>query len=144
MASTWSACCSVIGSMRTCAGPAPPGRIMRLRFQAPKSQATSFARAGPTRSSVVLVAERLAQLRLLRGRQVGADELRAGVLELGLHPVHDSIRAEQEQRRGAGDHLLANPVDEVVADPDVGEGAEERSGCCAYGQAEDRNEENEA
>src|SRR5215469_16346206 len=142
MASTWSACCSVIGSMRTC--PAPPGSIMRLRFQAPESPATSIARTRLTRSSAVLVAERLAQLRLLRGRQVGADELRAGVLELGLHPVHDSVRAEQEQRRGAGDHLLAHPVDEFAADPDVGEGSEERSGCCAYGQAEDRNEENEA
>src|SRR5215472_4900073 len=118
MASTCAACWSVIGSMRN--RPAPAEGVIRLRFQRSAPPATFF-RPTPIRLSVVFVAERLAQLPLLLGRQVRADELGVGALELGLDPVHDGVRTEQEQRRATGRHLLANPVDELVADPDVGE-----------------------
>src|SRR5262249_40633217 len=100
--------------------------------------------AASAHSSLVVFAERLAQLGFLLGAEVGADQFGLRVLEAVLDAVHHGVRAEQEERGGPRRDLLPDVADERVADADVGHRPDQGSGRCSDRQAENRDEEDEA
>src|SRR3984957_5561191 len=142
------------GAVPACPGLAPeaaPGS--RLSWSNAQSSARSAScsgctvvvvAAGSSRLAARLLREGLAQLGLLVGGEVGADQLGLLGRELLLHPVDHRVGAEQEQRRGTWRDLVAHGLDERVADADVGQRAEQRAGGRADRQAEDRDEEDQA
>ncbi len=79
-------------------------------------------------ADLVLRRERGAQRLLVLARQVRLDQLRVRALEGASDAVDDGAGGEHEQRRSARSDLLADSLDEVLVDADVGERAAERAG----------------
>src|SRR5690349_18056727 len=91
----------------------------------------------------VLFAEGLAQLGLLRIAQVGADELGVRIGEGAADSVYNGVLAHEEQGRSTWRHLITHGLDEVVADTDVGHGADQGSGRGANRRTDQRDEEDQ-
>src|SRR5262249_43789125 len=76
-----------------------------------------FLRAG------LFVAKSLAEFLLLFLREVGSDDLEMHALHRLHHPVHDRLARHQKERGGPFRDLAAHPLDELVIDAVVPEGA---------------------
>src|SRR5262245_45737914 len=107
----------------------------------PQRKASSTA-PGPGPS--VLLGEGLSQPRLVLVGEVRVDQLGVGPVEGAPDLVDDRVAGHDEERRRAGRDLLADALDEVLVDADVGQRARQGPGRGADGQAQQRDEEDQA
>ena len=90
-----------------------------------------------------LVTERVTQMPGLLVGEVGAEHRDVDVGERNGHSVDSAAAADDEERRRAGGDGVAHPLDEVVLDAEVRQGAGERAGGGPERRPGERGEEDQ-